>query len=129
MANGGRNMNSIDPDPSQRLAAELFDLILVPLALARQARGEPAYFPADREKGATSYFSPLPARVRTADDLELPGDGTAEQLIEALATFWQRSGDPDLCCLIPAMKEIAHALQGEAVENDGTVSVFCYAMF
>ena len=122
-------MNSIETRLSERLAAELFDQLLVPLALARRARGAPAYFPAGREKGSTSYFSPSSISVKESCELELPGEGTAERLIEALAEFWERSGEADLCSLIPMMRTIASALEDEAVESDGTVSVFCYAMF
>ena len=122
-------MNSIETGLSTRLAAELFDQVLVPLALKRRDRGAPAYFPAGRERDPASYFSAPATRMMKAADFELPGQGTAEGLIAALGAFWQNSGETDLCALIPAMMKIATALQDEAVESDGTVSVFCYAMF
>ena len=129
MTNGGPSMNSIETSLSARLSGELFDEVLVRLASARQARGAPAYFLKVREERPTTYFSPPAVSAMGSADFELPGDGTAERLVEALAAFWERSGESDLCSLIPMMRKIAAALQDEAVENDGTVSVFCYAMF
>ena len=122
-------MNSIETSSSERLAIELFDRILIPLASARRARATAAYFPAGRGESQASYFSPPAISIMEAVDFELPGHGTAERLIEALATFWDRSGEPEFCSMIPIMRKIAAALQDEAVDNDGTVSVFCYAMF
>lgn len=122
-------MNSIEASQSERLAAELFDQVLIPMALARRACGAPAYFPDDRETGSLSYFSSPNIPRMEASACELPGHGTAEGLIEALAVFWKGSGESDLCSLVPMMRKIASALEDEAVENDGTVSVFCYAMF
>ena len=122
-------MNSTDLTPSQRLSAELFDRSLVPLAKARRTRGEPAYFPLGREEDQESYFSQPSTASMTAADLERSVFGTPEQLIEGLTAFWEASGDADLCSLVPMMRKIASALQSEAAEHDGSVSVFCYAMF
>ena len=123
------NMTSIEMSLSARIAGELFDHVLVPMAAARQACGAPAYFAADRKGSSASYFVQPSLPTMGAADFELPGHGTAERVIEALVAFWERAGDSDLCCLGPVMREVAAALQSEAVENDGTVSVFCYAMF
>lgn len=115
--------------PSERLAAALFEDVLVPLAAARAARGAPAYFPATAEPGAASYFTPLAVARMAPADFEFPGHGTADGLITALVAYWQASGDAELCALAPGMRALVAALQDEAVESDGSVSVFCYAMF
>lgn len=122
-------MNSIEPSLSQRLTAEMFDRAIIPLREARRARDGTTYPSTDREERPTSYFSPLsdPSVKQTASDFAVYS--TPEQLIDGLAAFWKASGDADLCCLIPMMRKIASAIQDEAVENDGSVSVFCYAMF
>ena len=122
-------MNSTDLTPSQRLSAELFDRGLVPLARARRARGEPAYFPPGPEEDQGSYFSRSFTPSMAAADFERSVFSTPEQLIDGLAAFWKVSGDADLCSLVPMMRKIASTLQEEAAEHDGSVSVFCYAMF
>ena len=122
-------MSSTEIAASARLASELFDRVLAPLASARQACGANGYFEVARASGAGSYFSTPAVPVMEAADFEFPGGGTADGLIDALIAYWGRSGDAELCALAPGMKQIAAALQEEAVENDGSVSVFCYAMF
>lgn len=122
-------MNSTDLTPSQRLSAELFDSSLVPLAKARRTRGEPAYFPPGPEEDQGSYFSRPSTASMTAADFEHSVFSTPEELIDGLTAFWEASGDADLCSLVPMMRKIASALQEEAAEHDGSVSVFCYAMF
>ncbi|MEL6061412.1 MULTISPECIES: hypothetical protein [unclassified Methylobacterium] len=122
-------MNSTDLTPSQRLSAELFDRGLVPLAKARRVRGEPVCFQPDPMQDQGSYFSrPFTASMAAAD-FERSVFSTPEQLIDGLTAFWEASGDGDLSSLAPMMRKIASALQKEAVDQDGSVSVFCYAMF
>ena len=120
---------SLSAGLSERLAAEVFDRVIVPLALARRASAAPAYFPPEREANSDSYFSRPAVCVMQAADFEFPGRGTAEGLIEQIVEYWKRSGEVDLCVLEAMMKEVALALQEEADESDGTVSIFCYAMF
>ncbi len=122
-------MNSTELSLSERLAAEAFDRIVVPLALAQRASGAPAYFPRGPERDSASYFSRPAISMMEAADFEFPGHGTAEGLIEGILGKWERSGESDLCVLGPMMRETALALQDEADENDGTVNIFCYAMF
>ena len=122
-------MNSIEPSSSERLAAQAFDRIIVALASARRQSSAPAYFPLVPDKSSASYFSRPALPVMEAADFAFPGQGTAEGLVNAITAFWERSGDPALCALAPLMRQTASALQDEAVESDGTVSIFCYAMF
>jgi hypothetical protein len=123
-------MNLIEPSLSQRLTAELFDRTIVPLAEARRTRDKSTYRPTDREEHPPSYFSPLSnPPMKEAAASEFPVYSTPEHLVDGLAAFWEASGDANLCCLIPMMRKIASAIQDEAVGNDGSVSVFCYAMF
>ncbi|MCJ2070906.1 hypothetical protein MKK75_19280 [Methylobacterium sp. J-030] len=122
-------MNSTDPTPSQRLSAELFDRSLAPLAKARKMRGEPAYYPRGPEEDQGSYFSRPSSASMAAADFERSVFSSPEQLIDGLNAYWEASGDADLCSLVPMMRKIAAALQEEAAEHDGSVSVFCYAMF
>jgi alkanesulfonate monooxygenase SsuD/methylene tetrahydromethanopterin reductase-like flavin-dependent oxidoreductase (luciferase family) len=122
-------MNSTDLTPSQRLSAELFDRYVVPLAKVRWTRGEPAYFQPGPKENQESYFSRPATASMAAADFERSVFSTPEQLIDGLTAFWEDSGEADLCSLVPMMRKIASALQEEAAEHDGSVSVFCYAMF
>ena len=122
-------MNSTDLTPSQRLSIELFDRGLVPLATARRARGEPVCFQRDPVEDQESYFSRPFTASMSAADFERSVFSTPEQLIDGLTAFWEASGDADLNALVPMMRKMASALQQEAVDHDGSVSVFCYAMF
>jgi len=122
-------MNLIEPSLSQRLTAELFDQIIVPLGETLRADGEPTYLSMDPEEHSLSYFSQPSSTSMEAAEFDSSVYGTPELLIEGLSAHWENSGNTDLCSLIPMMREIASALQEEAVENDGSVSVFCYAMF
>ena len=122
-------MNLIESALSQRLLAKLFDDTIVPLEESRRAGGEPTYLSMEREEHSNSYFSqPFSTSMEVAE-FDASAYGTSELLIDGLAAHWENSGNTDLCSLIPMMREIASALQEEAVENDGSVSVFCYAMF
>ena len=76
-----------------------------------------------------SYFSRPSTALMAAADFERSVFSTPEQLVDGLTAFWEASGDADLCSLVPMMRKIASALQEEAAEHDGSVSVFCYAMF
>lgn len=122
-------MSSIEASVSERLAISLFDQAIVPLAMARRSANAPACLPRDHERAAASYFSEPALRVMEAVDFEFPGGGTAEGLIEHVVDHWKRSGEADLCVLEPAMREIALALHEEADKGDGSVNIFCYAMF
>lgn len=122
-------MNLIEPSLSQRLTAELFNRTIVPLGETRRACGEPAYLSVNRKERSPSYFSQVSNTSLEVAEFDSSVYGTPELLIDGLAAHWENSGNADLCSLIPMMREIASALQEEAVENDGSVSVFCYAMF
>ena len=122
-------MNSTEPTLSVRLAGELFDRVLIPMASARRTCVAPDHPQAGLGNGGASYLSPVSVSVMAAADFEFPGRGSADGLIEALAAFWEGSAEPELLVLTSMMRETAAALREEVVANDGTVSVFCYAMF
>ncbi len=121
-------MNLTEKEHAQRRAQELFDEV-VRLADALRGKGRQAYFPLSRGAAAKSYFEEPILRPTQPDDFEFPGGGTAEGLVDALADFWTRDGEPGLAALAPLLKEIAMALGEEAEEGDGTVSILCYTMF
>jgi hypothetical protein len=114
---------------STRLSLALFDEVLVPLAEARRSSGAVPYFPMWREGDGTSFF--LPSRVSTMapGDFEFPGGGTGKGLIHALAAHWREEGEPALAAATSRLEAIAAALHDEAVEDDGSVDIFCYTLF
>ena len=122
-------MNLTDKKHAQGLAEELFDQVVVKLAEARRSKGGQAYFELSRDAGMESYFEEPILRTMRASDFEFPGGGTAEGLVDALAKSWTKEGETGLAAMAPRLKEIAEALQEEAEDGDGTVSILCYAMF
>jgi hypothetical protein len=122
-------MSSTDVDRARRLAGELFDEIVTPLATTRRLAGKPAYFPLAADTKLTSYYQRPVARLLRPSEFEFPGGGTAEGLVEALAALWTAAGDSDLAAMAAKLKEIAAALEDEAAEGDGSVSILCYTMF
>lgn len=118
-----------DGDVVRKLAGELHDEIVTPLAEARKAAGAAAYFPLGRDPAATTYFEEPATRVMTAADFEFPGGGTAEGLVAALAAAWTAEGEVGLAAMAPKLQAISEALGEEAAQGDGSVSILCYTMF
>ena len=122
-------MSSTDLDRARSLAGALFDEVVIPLAEARKVAGQQAFFPLAGEAGATTYYEEPVLRTMQPADFEFPGGGTAEGLIDALATSWTAEGETGLAAMAPRLKEIAAALKEEAAEGDGSVSILCYTMY
>jgi hypothetical protein len=122
-------MNSTELDRARKAAADLFDAAVVPLAEARRAAGRQEYFPLERKPGATSYYDEPARRTMRPADFELPGGGTADGLVDALAAAWTAQGEAGLAAMAPGLREIVEALDDEAAEGDGTISILCYTMF
>lgn len=118
-----------DMPSSARLAGALFDEVVVPLAQARRAAGAEPYFARAGDATLPTYFTKPELGRMQPSDFELPGGGTAEGLIEALAAHWSAQGEPALTALAPHLKAIAQALAEEAGEGDGSVDVLCYTLF
>ncbi len=122
-------MSSTEENRTRKSAGALFDELVTPLAEARKVAGKQAYFPLAGESSATSYYQePVLHKMQPAD-FEFPGGGTAAGLIDALAAFWTVEGETGLAAMAPKLKEIAEALQEEAAQGDGSVSILCYTMF
>jgi hypothetical protein len=113
-------------DRARQLAAALFDQVVAPLAAARAAAGNKTYFPMAAEQGVRSYYvDPMPQPA----DFAFPGGGTADGLIDALVAHWTAQGETALASMGPQLKQIATALEEQAVESDGSVNAFVYTMF
>lgn len=122
-------MSSTNEDQVRRLAGELFDQSVVPLAEARKAAGKQAYFPLAGRRGAASYYEPPLQSRMDSGDFAFPGAGTSDGLIEALCAKWSSEGETALAAMAPALKKLATLLADEAAEGDGSVSILCYTMF
>lgn len=122
-------MSSTEPkDVSVRLAGELFDTVVAPLA--KDKRGSKPYFPLAGEPDATTYFVTPDVQVMTADDFVLPGGGVPEGLIDAVVAYWEQRGEREIAAsLAEKLKPIAEALGEEAAEADGSVDILCYTLF
>lgn len=121
-------MNSTE-DPARQASGALFDEVVVPLAEARKAAGQQAYFPLAKATGVSSYYDEPGVRVMAPSDFEFPGGGTAEGLVDALITSWTAEGESGLAAMAPRLKEVAEALRAESAEGDGSVNILCYTMF
>lgn len=122
-------MNRTESGLAARLAGELFDQTVAPLAQARRASGSQPYFPLRPDVSASSYFVPPGTRKMHASDFELFADDPSKDFIEALATYWTASGETELAAMAPRMKQIAQTVIDEAVQSDGNVDVLCYTLF
>lgn len=122
-------MNLTEPGLAARLAGELFDQMVVPLAEARRAAGTQAYFPTGPDADAASYFVPPGTRKMQPSDFGLIDDDTATGFVDALAAYWSAAGEPELAAMAPRMQQIARAVIDEAAESDGNVDVLCYTLF
>ena len=122
-------MSQTKPNDSAWLAGTLFDDVLTSLANARRAAHAPSYFPSGQDAQADSYFVTSSVTTMRAADFEFPGGGNAEGLIDALAVYWTAQGDAELAAAAPRLNAIAAALRDEAVQDDGSVDIFCYTLF
>ena len=122
-------MSQTKPNDSARLSGILFDDVLTPLAHARRAAGAPPYFPLGQDAQVDSYFDTSSVRTMRTADFEFPGGGNAAGLIDALVVYWTAQGDAALAAAAPRLNAIAAALRDEAVQDDGTVDIFCYTLF
>ena len=122
-------MSSTDAAAPARLAQELYDATMAPLAASRRAEGRAETFPMGPDPEATSYFETPDCSRMTAADFEFPGGGDAEGLVDALEASWMASGDGDLAALAPRLKAIAAALAAIGDEPDGDIDALCYTMF
>ncbi|WP_428423769.1 hypothetical protein [Methylibium sp.] len=111
------------------MSGALFDDVLVPLAEARRTSGAPPYFPPWKDATVSSYFVRSEVTRLTSTDFEFPGDGYAEGLVDSLEAWWREHGDRELAVAAPRLKAVANALRSEAVQDDGSVDIFCYTLF
>lgn len=121
-------MRPTDDDPAE-LAGDLFDQVLLPLAMAKREVGELAYFSLKRDATVDSYFSPSDLRSMAPADFEFPGGGSAEGLISSLAAHWIGEGEFELAAVAPRLSAIATALSQAAIADDSSVDIFCYTLF
>jgi hypothetical protein len=122
-------LSSTKENRSKELAGALFDELVLPLAAARKDAGTQSYFPLAGEKGVSSYYDEPLLRVMQPADLEFPGGGTAEGLVEALGAYWRAQGEIGLAAMAERLKELVEPVREEVVEGDGSISIFCYTMF
>jgi hypothetical protein len=122
-------MSSINEDRTADLARTLFADVIAPLAEARRAAGQQAYFPMSAAAGERSYFQAPILGVMSPADFEFPGGGSAEGMIDALAAKWLAEGETQLAAMAPRLKEIAAELSKDNSQGDGSVSALCYTMF
>ena len=114
---------------ANELAGALFDEVVIPLAAARESRGQRPYFERSGKPDAETYFEPATTPVMQPLDFEFPGGGTPEGLVDALVAYWTQQGDDALAPLAEGLKELARAYREEDLKSDGTVDVLCYTMF
>lgn len=119
-------MSSTEQDAGARLAAALFDDLIVPTA--RAAGSGAPFFPLAGDARPSYYEAPL-HRTMNAAELELPGDGEGKALIAALAERWRGEGDAALLELIPRLEAVAAALAVVEDEQGEAVSHHVYTMF
>lgn len=116
-------------DKSTVLAADLWDDVLAPASAARRAAHMPPYFPAWHDATVSTYYERPSVSQMSPADFEFPGGGTADGLIDALATHWRAEGELALASAAAQLKAIAVALRAEGASSDGSVDIFCYTLF
>jgi hypothetical protein len=124
--------NGDAPPPSQepasaRLAGNLFDEVIAPLAGEHRSRGEAPPFPLWRDPDAPTYF--VPSTVSRMTSFDFPGGGTADGLVDALGAYWSAEGEVGLAASVPHLREIVESLRDEFRPDDGSVDIFCYTFF
>jgi hypothetical protein len=117
-------MNSTDESLADALARALFDEFADKIGSSGTA-----YFPLRGDPHAETYFEAPTLAFMGREDFALPGNGTPEGLIDALAARWRSEGEDRLAGIAPRLKLIAQALGDEAAAGDGEVDILCYTMF
>jgi hypothetical protein len=120
-------MNSIKEKDKEKLAADIFEEVLVPAALDERARGT-SFFPLRPDPEAESYYAEPTRRVMAAPDFELRAGDSIAGFIEELAALWAGEGHTELAALAPQLAELAEEM-GEQEEGTEDVSAFMYVMF
>jgi carbamoyltransferase len=118
----------IDPPVSERIADELLDGVIAPLADARRRTGQPMPLPTGPDSARVSYFEPVMAHA-IGSDLRYPGGGMPNGLIDELERYWAAHGKPELAAITPRLKELAQAIEDAEQRSDGKVDIFVYTMF
>jgi Carbamoyltransferase C-terminus len=116
-----------DPPASERLADDLFDTVITPLAKKMQAEGK-AFFPMGPDPALKSYFEkPMPHS--TGPDMAYPGGGMPAGLVDAIAAHWARSNQPEFAAAATKLKKLAEVMEETEKQSDGKVDIFVYTMF
>ena len=122
-------MKQIKETFPMRLAGELFDNCVAPLAENKNSKQANSYFPLHPDASLNSYFVRPSARKMCSADFELMDGKADKSLSEALASFWDKEEEPELAAMAPRLEEIAKAVVDETSKDDGSVDVLCYTLF
>lgn len=120
-------MSSIEEKDKELLAAEFFNEILLPLALAERAAGK-SFFPLRADPEAESYYAEPTRPVMTPSDFELRAAETVADFIDELAALWVSEGHEEHAAMAHRLSELA-AEMCEQEESEDDVPPFVYAMF
>jgi hypothetical protein len=84
-------------------------------------------FPLAPDAEAASYYVTRRRRAATADDFDVLGCCTTEELVDRLQRMWTEQGREDLVRLAPEFAALAAGLAAEAAQEE--VDPFVYVMY
>lgn len=121
-----RSALQVDPPLAERLANDLFDTVVVPLAEKMRAEGK-SFFAMGPDASMDSYFL-KPLKHAMGQDLVYPGGGMTSSLVDAVAEYWSQS-KPELAAAASKLKKLGEAVEESEKQSDGKVDIFVYTMF
>jgi hypothetical protein len=110
-----------------RLAADFFREVLVPLALKERESGR-EFFALRPEAGAESYYVEPTKREMRPEDFELRAGESVGDFVRELAALWASEGREELASMAPRLAALASEVR-EDEEQPDDVSPFMYVMF
>ena len=110
-----------------RVAADFFREVLVPLALRERESGR-EFFALRPDVEAESYYVEPTKREMRPEDFELRAGESVEEFVRELAALWASEGREELAAMAPRLVALASEVREDEKQSDD-VSPFMYVMF
>ena len=110
-----------------RVAAEFFREVLVPVALGERERGR-EFFALRPDASVESYYVEPTRRAMRPEDFELRACESVEDFVRELAALWTSEGREELAAMARRLAALAAEVREDEEQRDD-VSPFMYVMF
>ncbi|HEV7892766.1 MAG TPA: hypothetical protein VGP08_19280 [Pyrinomonadaceae bacterium] len=110
-----------------RLAADFFREVLVPVALKEHESGR-EFFALRPDASAESYYVEPTKREMRPEDFELRAGESIKEFVRELAALWASEGREELAAMAPRLAALAREVREDEEQSDD-VSPFMYVMF